>query len=73
MNIQNEKGKAKLHQAVNLTAAGAAGGGFWGLLIGMIFMNPLIGAAVGAGAGALSAGADAPGGSRCGPPVRRAI
>ena len=51
---KNEKGKAKLHQAVNLTAAGAAGGSFWGLLIGMIFMNPLIGAAVGAGAGAIS-------------------
>jgi uncharacterized membrane protein len=51
---KNEKGKAKLHQALNLTAAGAAGGGFWGLLIGMIFMNPLIGAAVGAGAGAIS-------------------
>jgi len=51
---KNEKGKAKLHQAVNLTAAGAAGGGFWGLLIGMIFLNPLLGAAVGAGAGAIS-------------------
>ena len=51
---KNEKGKAKLHQAVNLTAAGAAGGSFWGLLIGMIFLNPLIGAAVGAGAGAIS-------------------
>ena len=43
-----------LHQAVNLTAAGAVGGGFWGMLIGMIFLNPLLGAAVGAGAGALS-------------------
>ncbi len=51
---KNEKGKAKLHQAVNLTAAGAVGGGFWGLLIGMIFMFPLVGAAVGAGAGAIS-------------------
>ena len=51
---KNEKGKVKLHQAVNLTAAGAAGGGFWGLLIGMLFFNPLIGAAVGAGAGAIS-------------------
>ncbi len=51
---KNEKGKVKLHQAVNLTAAGAAGGSFWGLLIGMIFLNPLLGAAVGAGAGALS-------------------
>ena len=51
---RDEKGKTKLHQAVNLTGAGAVGGGFWGLLIGMIFLNPLLGAAVGAGAGALS-------------------
>ena len=51
---KNEKGKMKLHQAVNLTAAGAVGGSFWGMLIGMIFLNPLMGAAVGAGAGALS-------------------
>jgi uncharacterized membrane protein len=48
------KGKVKLHQAVNLTAAGAVGGTFWGMLIGMFFLNPLLGAAVGAGAGALS-------------------
>ena len=47
-------GKIKLHQAMNLTAVGAATGGFWGLLIGMLFLNPLLGAAVGAGAGALS-------------------
>ncbi|MEN8243686.1 MAG: DUF1269 domain-containing protein [Thermodesulfobacteriota bacterium] len=51
---KNEKGKVKLHQAVNLTAAGAVGGSFWGMLMGMIFFNPLIGAAVGAGAGAVS-------------------
>ena len=51
---KDDKGKVKLHQAVNLTAAGAVGGSFWGMLIGMIFLNPLIGAAVGAGAGALS-------------------
>jgi uncharacterized membrane protein len=51
---KNENGKVKLHQAVNLTATGAVGGSFWGLLIGMIFLNPLVGAAVGAGAGALS-------------------
>jgi uncharacterized membrane protein len=51
---KDEKDKVKLHQAVNLTAAGAAGGGFWGMLIGMIFLNPLLGAAMGAGAGALS-------------------
>ena len=51
---KDEKEKVKLHHAVNLTAAGAAGGGFWGMLIGMIFLNPLLGAAVGAGAGAIS-------------------
>ena len=44
----------KLHQAMNLTATGAVGGSFWGMLVGMIFLNPLVGAAVGAGAGALS-------------------
>ncbi len=47
-------GGVKLHQPVNLTAVGAASGGMWGALIGMLFLNPLLGAAVGAGAGALS-------------------
>lgn len=51
---RDAKGKAKLDQAVSLTAAGAVGGGFWGMLIGMIFLNPLLGAAVGATAGAVS-------------------
>jgi uncharacterized membrane protein len=44
----------QLHQAVNLTAAGALGGGFWGTLVGLVFLNPLIGAAVGAASGALA-------------------
>src|SRR5215510_3233324 len=48
-------GKTRLHQAVCLTTAGAVSGGFWGMLIGLLFLNPLLGAAVGAGAGALSA------------------
>ena len=52
---KNTKGQTKLDQAVNLSAAGALGGGFWGLLIGLLFLNPLLGAAIGAGAGALSA------------------
>jgi len=51
---RDKNGKTKLDQAVNLTSAGAVGGGFWGLLIGLIFLNPLLGAALGAGAGALS-------------------
>lgn len=52
---KDEQGKVKLDQAVNLTAQGAVGGGFWGLLIGLLFLNPFLGAAVGAGAGAISA------------------
>jgi uncharacterized membrane protein len=51
---RDAKGKVQLHQAVNLTAAGAVSGAFWGTLIGMLFLNPLLGAAVGAGSGALS-------------------
>jgi len=51
---KDDKGKVKLHQAQKLTALGAVSGGFWGTLIGLIFLNPLLGAAVGAGAGALS-------------------
>jgi uncharacterized membrane protein len=52
--VKDTAGKVKLHQAVNLTAAGAVSGGFWGSLIGLIFLNPLLGLAVGAGAGAVS-------------------
>ncbi len=51
---KDEDDKVKLHQAVNLTATGAVGGSFWGMLIGFLFLNPLAGAAIGAGAGALS-------------------
>jgi uncharacterized membrane protein len=52
--VTDENGKVKLHQAVNLTAAGALSGGFWGSLIGLIFLNPLLGFAVGATTGAVS-------------------
>jgi uncharacterized membrane protein len=54
VSVKDANGKVKLHQAINLTAAGAVGGGFWGSLIGLIFLNPLLGAAVGAAAGAAS-------------------
>ena len=40
---KKQNGKVKLHQMYNLTASGAVGGGFWGVLIGLIFMNPLLG------------------------------
>ncbi len=52
--VKDEKGKLKLHQLVNLTGVGAVSGGFWGALIGLIFLNPLLGMAVGATAGAVS-------------------
>jgi len=51
---RSPKGRVKLDQAVSLTSAGAIGGGFWGLLIGLIFLNPLLGAAIGATAGGIS-------------------
>jgi uncharacterized membrane protein len=57
-----EDGKIHIKQAVNLTAMGAAAvgarGALWGAWVGLLFMNPLagmaIGAMAGAGAGALS-------------------
>ena len=52
--VKDDKGKVKLHQAVNLTAKGAMSGGFWGARIGLIFLNPLLGVAMGATAGAVS-------------------
>src|SRR5262249_43819768 len=52
--IKNAKGKIKLEQPINLTALGAASGGFWGALIGLILLAPLFGMAIGAVAGAVS-------------------
>lgn len=51
--VTRQDDKVKLHQALNLTATGAVSGTFWGMLIGLLFLNPLVGAAAGAGAGAL--------------------
>ena len=52
--VRDANGKVKLRQLYNLTAAGALSGGFWGALIGLIFLNPLFGFAIGAAAGAVS-------------------
>jgi uncharacterized membrane protein len=51
---KDQKGKVKLHQIYHLTGAGAVTGGFWGALIGLIFLNPLLGMAVGAASGAVA-------------------
>ncbi|HEY3560149.1 MAG TPA: DUF1269 domain-containing protein [Kribbella sp.] len=51
---KDAKGKVRIQQTMNLTAAGAAGGALWGTLIGLIFLNPLAGMVVGAATGAIS-------------------
>ena len=50
---KDENGKVNLQQSINLVAAGAASGGMWGTLIGLLFLNPLLGLAAGAASGAL--------------------
>jgi uncharacterized membrane protein len=51
--VKTDAGKVTLNQLVNTTAAGAASGSFWGLLIGVIFLNPLLGVMAGAASGAI--------------------
>ncbi len=51
--VKDANGRIKLNQLMNTTAAGALSGAFWGTLIGLIFLNPLLGTALGAGSGAL--------------------
>jgi uncharacterized membrane protein len=47
-------GKIKLHQAASATGVGALGGAAWGGLIGLLFLAPLFGMAIGAASGALA-------------------
>jgi uncharacterized membrane protein len=51
---KDEKGKVRIHQTMNMTGAGAAGGALWGTLIGLLFLNPLAGLVVGAASGAVA-------------------
>jgi uncharacterized membrane protein len=51
--VKTESGAVRLNQLVNTTAMGAAAGSFWGLLVGVLFLNPIIGVALGAASGAL--------------------
>jgi uncharacterized membrane protein len=52
--VRNEKGRAKVKQAHSLVGAGALGGAFWGMLIGLLFLAPWLGLIAGAAGGALS-------------------
>jgi len=51
--VRNEKGRAKVKQAHSLVGAGALGGAFWGMLVGLLFFAPWLGLIAGATAGAL--------------------
>jgi len=36
--VKNQKGKVKIKQSQELVTSGLLGGGFWGLLLGLIFL-----------------------------------
>jgi len=51
--VKDDGGRVKLNQLFQPVAHGAVSGMLWGSLIGLIFMMPLAGAAIGAASGAL--------------------
>ena len=51
--IRGRDGKVKVKQAVSLVGKGVFGGAFWGMLVGILFVMPWLGLAVGAVSGAL--------------------
>jgi uncharacterized membrane protein len=51
---RKEGGKIKIEQATKLVGAGALGGAFWGMLIGLLFFMPWMGMAIGSITGALA-------------------
>jgi uncharacterized membrane protein len=51
---KDASGRVELHQSINVTARGALGGAFWGSLLGLLFLNPLLGLATGAATGAIA-------------------
>src|SRR3954453_18963941 len=51
--VRRADGKVKVKQAVDLVGAGALGGAFWGMLIGLLFFAPWLGLALGAAAGGI--------------------
>ncbi|MFC4360318.1 DUF1269 domain-containing protein [Halobium salinum] len=52
--VRNEDGKVKVNQAHSLVGAGALGGAFWGMLIGLLFWVPWLGMAIGSVTGVIS-------------------
>lgn len=51
--VRKQDGKTKVKQATSLVGAGALGGAFWGMLIGLLFFMPWLGLAAGALGGAI--------------------
>ncbi|MEL6349298.1 MAG: DUF1269 domain-containing protein [Myxococcota bacterium] len=51
---RREDGKVKINQTQPLVASGAVSGGFWGVLLGAMFLAPGVGMLVGAASGALA-------------------
>jgi uncharacterized membrane protein len=51
--VRNKDGKIKIKQTQELVTSGALAGGFWGLLLGLIFFHPML-AIFGAAAGTIS-------------------
>lgn len=52
--VRKSNNKIKLRQLYSITSTGAISGGFWGTLIGLLFLHPLFGLAVGAAGGAVT-------------------
>ena len=52
--VRKPDGKAKVKQLNSLVGAGALGGAFWGMLIGLLFFMPWLGLAIGAVTGAVA-------------------
>lgn len=51
---KRENGRVKLNQIASPATSGALAGGFWGLLIGALFLMPFMGVVFGAAGGALA-------------------
>ncbi len=52
--VRTDDGKVRIKQATDLVGMGALGGTIWGALVGLVFLSPWLGMAVGAVAGALA-------------------
>jgi uncharacterized membrane protein len=52
--VADDEGRIRLNQVVTPWVVGTTSGSFWGLLIGLVFLHPLMDVVAGAAAGAVS-------------------